>query len=109
MAQGNRRRGAVGPPIALNVLTLHIPCGGDDMVTNNPMRQFQRIGRGERVSGRSFSRTTFALMLFVALSTSSCTPPDPKAVLKVSDVETYWVLDPSRTEMKYLRSEEHTS
>jgi hypothetical protein len=38
----------------------------------------------------------------MALGSSSCTPPDPRAVLKVTDVETYWVLDPSRTEIRYL-------
>lgn len=37
-----------------------------------------------------------------AFTLPSCAPPDPKALLRVSDVETYWVLDPSRTEKRFL-------
>jgi hypothetical protein len=72
------------------------------MVTNNLMRQFQRIGRGEPVSGRPFFRLATALALVAALGEAACTSPDPKTVLKISDVETYWVLDPSRTETRFL-------
>ena len=38
----------------------------------------------------------------MAAGPMSCTPPDPKRVLKVSEVETYWVLDPSRTDKRFL-------
>lgn len=72
------------------------------MVTNNLMGQLQRIGRAAGSSGRSFSGIRLALVLTAALIAAACATPDPKALLKVSDVETYWVLDPSRTEMKYL-------
>jgi hypothetical protein len=72
------------------------------MVTNNLMTQFQRIGRAPRLSGRSVSRIRLALALGTALGALSCATPDPKVLLKVTDVETYWVLDPSRTEMRYL-------
>ncbi len=73
------------------------------MVTNILMRQLQRIGRAVRASGRSFSRMGLAaLVLGSALGAWSCASPDPKAVLKVTDVETYWVLDPSRTEKRFL-------
>lgn len=71
------------------------------MVTNNLMGQLQRIGRAAGLSGRPFSRAGL-LMLGAALGLSACAPPDPKALLKVSDVETYWVLDPSRTEKQLL-------
>lgn len=43
-----------------------------------------------------------ALALWVALLASSCAPPEPLALLRVSEVETYWVLDPSRTEKRFL-------
>jgi hypothetical protein len=41
-------------------------------------------------------------MLLGAFGAAACTPPEPKAVLRVSDIETYWVLDPSRTEKRFL-------
>jgi hypothetical protein len=71
------------------------------MVTNNLMGQLQRIGRAAGLFGRPFSRAG-ALALGAALSASGCASPEPKALLKVSDVETYWVLDPSRTEKQLL-------
>lgn len=40
--------------------------------------------------------------MMAALLTTSCATPDPKALLRVTDVETYWVLDPSRTEKRFL-------
>ena len=73
------------------------------MVTNILMRQLQRIGRAAWVSGRLFSRMGFAAVLLgSALGAASCATPDPKVLLKVTDVETYWVLDPSRTEKRFL-------
>jgi hypothetical protein len=45
---------------------------------------------------------TPALFLLSGLAFTACTPPEPKALLKISDVETYWVLDPSRTEKRFL-------
>jgi len=73
------------------------------MVTNILMRQLQRIGRAVGVSGRPFSRMGFAaLLLGSVLVASSCATPDPKALLKVTEVQTYWVLDPSRTEKRFL-------
>jgi len=72
------------------------------MVTNNLMGQFQRIGRAIGASGRPFSRTGLSLLLGFAAFASSCAAPDPKSLLKVSDVETFWVLDPSRTEKRFL-------
>jgi len=70
------------------------------MVTNNAMTHLQRIGR----DGLRFGRAPFIAFLWasLALATASCTPPDPKALLRVSDIETYWVLDPSRTEKRLL-------
>jgi hypothetical protein len=65
------------------------------------MGQLQRIGRAAGLFGRPFSRAG-ALALGAALSASGCASPEPKALLKVSDVETYWVLDPSRTEKQLL-------
>jgi len=38
----------------------------------------------------------------MALAAASCAEPEPKVLLKVTDVETYWVLDPSRTEKRFL-------
>ena len=72
------------------------------MVTNNLMGQLQRIGRAAGLVGRGLSRVAPALLLGAALGASSCAAPDPKALLKVTEVETYWVLDPSRTEIRYL-------
>ena len=71
------------------------------MVTNILMGQFQRIGRAVGLSGRPLSRIGRVLVL-AAAGAASCATPDPKVLLKVTDVETYWVLDPSRTEMRYL-------
>lgn len=72
------------------------------MVTNNLMGQLQRIGRAAGLAGRGLSRVAPALLLGATLGASSCAAPDPKALLKVTEVETYWVLDPSRTEIRYL-------
>ena len=80
------------------------------MVTNIPMTipmtrpvtNDQRIGRGLGQSGRLFSLKSVAGLFFLGLLTLSCQTPEPKALLKVTDVETYWVLDPSRTEKRFL-------
>ena len=72
------------------------------MVTNILMGQLQRIGRRVGVFGRLFLRTRLAFVLGAALGAASCGSSDPKALLKVTDVETYWVLDPSRTEKRFL-------
>ncbi len=73
------------------------------MVTNNPMRHLQDIGRWSGFSGRTSAMVGGpAVILFAALTASSCAPPEPKALLRVSEVETYWVLDPSRTEKRFL-------
>lgn len=70
---------------------------GSVMVTNNHMRHVSAIGRAARLTGRP----KFVILLMAALPmpllTASCSTPDPKALVKVTDVETYWVLDPSRT------------
>jgi hypothetical protein len=68
------------------------------MVTNNVMRHQQRIGRATFGPGRF--RAVFALL--TTLLSISCATPDPQALLKVTDVETYWILDPSRTEKRFL-------
>lgn len=65
------------------------------------MTQQQGIGRAFEAFGRRVV-PGLALALLVSLAGSSCTPPDPTALLKVTDVETYWVLDPSRTEKRFL-------
>jgi hypothetical protein len=44
----------------------------------------------------------FALAGLVAVVTASCADPEPKALLKVTDLETYWVLDYSRTDTRFL-------
>jgi hypothetical protein len=64
------------------------------------MARFQRIGRGSGAFGRRFPHV--ALALLVVGAAGSCATPDPKALLKVTDVETYWILDPSRTEKRFL-------
>ncbi len=38
----------------------------------------------------------------LALAAASCADPEPRNLLKVTDLETYWVLDPSRTEKRFL-------
>ena len=43
-----------------------------------------------------------ALPVSLALFGGSCAKPEPKALLRIGEVETYWVLDPSRTEKRYL-------
>ncbi len=65
------------------------------------MRHLHRIGRKFGSAGRIAEVGRFVTM-GVALLTATCAAPDPKAVLRVSDVETYWVLDPTRTEKKFL-------
>ncbi len=72
------------------------------MVTNNAMTHLQRIRRSGRRSGRAPFGPFLWASLTLTLAGASCTPPDPKALLRVSDVETYWVLDPSRTEKSFL-------
>jgi len=65
------------------------------------MAPFQRIGRRSGLFGRKAGFLRLAALLQV-LATLSCASPDPKALLKVTDVETYWILDPSRTEKRFL-------
>ena len=72
------------------------------MVTNILMPQFQRIGRRIGPFGRAHPRFLAAGLLLTVLGLGSCTTPEPNALLKVTDVETYWVLDPSRTEKRFL-------
>jgi hypothetical protein len=66
------------------------------------MAQFQRIGRRIRPFGRARRAFPGIGLLLAVLSVGSCATPDPKTLLKVTDVETYWVLDPSRTEKRFL-------
>jgi hypothetical protein len=67
------------------------------------MRQLQILGRRLRAFGRLGSAVfPTALALLAPLILVSCSTPEPKALLKVTDVETYWVLDPSRTEKRFL-------
>ena len=56
------------------------------MVTNNLMRH----------------HTAALALVALAAVVASCRSPEPKALLKVTEVETYWVLDPSRTEKRLL-------
>lgn len=72
------------------------------MVTKNDMAHLQRIGRGSGRSGRTSLTHAVVAAAAIALFSVSCAPPDPKALLKVDGVETYWVLDPSRTEKRFL-------
>lgn len=72
------------------------------MVTNNPMRHVLPIGRHSRIPGRRRLVFSIALAGLLAGFTMSCSTPEPKSLLRVSDVETYWVLDPSRTEKRFL-------
>ena len=65
------------------------------------MTHQQRIGRRFWAFGRHVGAWP-AFVLLISLACSSCTSPDPTLLLKVTDVETYWVLDPSRTEKRFL-------
>jgi len=66
------------------------------------MGHFQLIGRALGRSGRASRALGRVLIILSPLLLAGCRSPDPKAVLKVTDVETYWVLDPSRTDKRYL-------
>lgn len=72
------------------------------MVTNNVTRDHQSIGRSTFGLGRVWPTLARGVALLAPMLWMSCAPPDPKALLKVTDVETYWVLDPSRTEKRFL-------
>lgn len=72
------------------------------MVTNNPMRHLPLFRRGSKPPGRFGNVLGVALGALTALLAVSCTTPEPKALLKVTDLETYWVLDYSRTETRFL-------
>jgi hypothetical protein len=72
------------------------------MVTNNLMRQLPLLRRGSTPSGRSTRAISFVLAAFVAMAAGSCADPEPKTLLKVTDLETYWVLDYSRTDTRFL-------
>ena len=52
--------------------------------------------------GNKHRMRPLALILFPLLAAFSCSTPEPKALLTVSELETYWVLDPSRTEKRFL-------
>ncbi|MBK5256334.1 MAG: hypothetical protein JJE39_09910 [Vicinamibacteria bacterium] len=66
------------------------------------MRHLQRIGRALGRSGWNPFAPALCASLIMAFSAVSCATPDPKALLRVSDVETYWILDPSRTDKRFL-------
>lgn len=53
-------------------------------------------------SGRPGRRNFRNGLLLAVAAIAACTPPDPKLILRVSEVETYWVLDPSRTDKRFL-------
>lgn len=73
------------------------------MVANELMTQLQFVGRRSGLGGRRFfARGLLLLALLPVFGLLACSTPEPKALLKVSDVETYWVLDPSRTETRFL-------
>jgi hypothetical protein len=73
------------------------------MVANELMTQLQFVGRRPGFRGRRFFRHgPFLAAVFAILGVAGCSTPEPKALLKVTDVETYWVLDPSRTETRFL-------
>jgi hypothetical protein len=42
------------------------------------------------------------LLLTIAIAVPGCKAPDPQALLQVSDVESYWTVDPSRGTTNYL-------
>jgi hypothetical protein len=67
------------------------------------MRKNQRVGRWNFVFGRPGPAVSaFRAVVLAGLLSTSCAAPEPRALLKVTDVETYWVLDPSRTEKRFL-------
>ena len=72
------------------------------MVTNNRMRHQQSIGRGFGPDGRPSMAAALAMVALAVAVLASCRSPEPKALLRVTDIETYWVLDPSRTEKRLL-------
>jgi len=72
------------------------------MVTNNPMRQLTLLRRGSTSRGRSTRAVCFALAGLLAVVAASCADPEPKSLLKVTELETYWVLDYSRTDTRFL-------
>lgn len=72
------------------------------MVTNNLMRHLPPFRRGSRPPGRFGDALRGALIGLTALLAVSCATPEPKALLKVTDLETYWVLDFSRTDTRFL-------
>src|SRR5881397_422706 len=41
-------------------------------------------------------------VLALAVPLVTCRSPDPQAVLQVSDVETYWAIDPAQGQTQYL-------
>lgn len=72
------------------------------MVANGLMTRFQTLGRSPWLRGRIVPVLAGVLVAAHALTMVGCSAPDPKALLKVSEVETYWVVDPSRTDTRYL-------
>ena len=72
------------------------------MVTNNPMRQLKVLRRASTSRGRSARRAGLALSGLLAVVAASCADPEPAALLKVTELETYWVLDYSRTDTRFL-------
>ena len=67
------------------------------MVANKLMRPPPALRRCLPPAGRKL-----AAAFSIALAVSSCAAPEPKTLLKLTDLETYWVLDPSRTEKRFL-------
>jgi hypothetical protein len=47
-------------------------------------------------------RSAGPAVLALAVLLASCRAPDPKTVLEVSDVETYWAIDSARGETQYI-------
>lgn len=52
--------------------------------------------------GRPARALRFGLAGLMAMVAASCATPEPKDLLKVTDLETYWVLDYSRTDTRFL-------